>query len=270
MPTNWVLRLVICVFLSSMAAACSSLSVEEERDFGADFSRDFNGRTALLQDSTVIQYVSAIGERLLKHAGPQPFAYRFYVVPKSTINAFAAPAGYIYINTGTIVKARNVSELAGVIAHEIGHVARRHIANNFTRAVTMNVFRQVGIVAVEAAGGSLAGSAARVVGDWAAMGYLNTFSRKAEHEADSFAVKMMSKAGYDPRGLTAFFEILSAEGRSSVPEFLRSHPMTSARIAKTREMIQRFPTGTLLQTHDNGELQEVQRILEKTVAKRMR
>ena len=268
MPSHRASHLILFVFLVNMLAGCAPLSIEEERDLGVDFSRNFNRRTLLLHDSTVNQYVSAIGERLLKHAEPQPFGFRFYIVPKSAINAFAAPAGYIYIYAGTIVNARNVSELAGVIAHEIGHVARRHIANNFTRAVSMDVFRQVGIVAAEVTGGSLVGNAVQVVGDWAGMGYLNTFTRKAEHEADSFAVKLMFKAGYDPRGLTAFFEILNADGRSSVPEFLRSHPMTSVRIAKTHEMIQRLPTETLLQTHDNGELEEIQRILEKTVAKR--
>ena len=261
MPFTRAIRLTIGALLAAVAAACAPLSVDQERSMGADFSRDFNRRTALVRDPAVVGYVSAIGERLLKHAGPQPFTYRFHVVPKAEVNAFAAPAGYIYIHTGTILKARNVSELAGVIAHEIGHVARRHIANNFNRALATHILHEAGVVAAEVAAGPRAGRAARSLGGFAAMGYLNTFSREAEHEADGFAVQLMFKAGFDPGGLTAFFETLRKEGRSSVPAFLRSHPATTERIAHTRAMIRRLPSEGRLERHDNGRLQQVQGLL---------
>jgi len=270
MPFTRAIRLTIGALLAALAAACAPLSVDQERSMGADFSRDFNRRTALVRDPAVVDYVSAIGRRLLKHAGPQPFTYRFHVVPKAEVNAFAAPAGNIYIYTGTILKARNVSELAGIVAHEIGHVAKRHIANNFNRALATNILRQVGVVAAEVAVGPRAGRAASTLGGFAAMGYLNTFSRKAEHEADAFAVQLMFKAGYDPRGLTAFFESLRKEGGSSVPAFLRTHPATTERIANTRAMIRRLPAGVRLERHDNGRLQRVQGLLGKTVVRRRR
>lgn len=253
-----------------LTAACAPLSVDQERSLGADFSRDFNRRTVLVRDPAVTRYVSAIGRRLLKHAGPQSFTYRFHVVPKAEINAFAAPAGYIYINTGTILKARNVSELAGVMAHEIGHVARRHVANNFNRALATNLLHQVGVVAAEITAGPEAGRAARTLGGLAAMGYLNTFSRDAEREADVFAVRLMWQAGYDPRGLTTFFETLKKKGGRSVPGFLASHPATSARIADTRRMIEELPRGSRLERHDNGKLQRIQEILRKAAGKRRR
>ncbi len=267
MPFTWPLRLMICGLL---AAACAPLSVDQERSLGADFSRDFNRRTVLVQDPVVTRYVSAIGQRLLKHAGPQPFTYRFQVVPKAGINAFAAPAGYIYLYTGTILAARNVSELAGVMAHEIGHVAKRHIANNFNRALATNLLHQVGIVAAEVTAGPRAGDAARSLGGLAAMGYLNTFSREAEHEADAFAVQVMFKAGYDPRGLATFFETLNKKGGRSVPAFLSSHPATSARIANTRRMIEGLPPDARLEHHDNGRLEQVQDLLRKIADKHRR
>ena len=270
MPFTRAIRLTIGALLAAVATACAPLSVDQERSMGADFSRDFNRRTALVRDPAVVGYVSAIGKRLLKHAGPQPFTYRFHVVPKAEVNAFAAPAGYIYIYTGTILKARNVSELAGVIAHEIGHVAERHIASNFSRALATNILHQAGVVAAEVAAGVHAGRAARTLGGFAAISYLNTFSREAEHEADGFAVQLMFKAGYDPRGLTAFFETLRKEGGASVPAFLRSHPATTERIAKTRAMIRRLPAEVRLQRHDNGRLQQVQGLLGKNLAKRRR
>ena len=270
MPFTRAMRLMVCGLLAITAAACAPLSVDQERSLGADFSRDFNRRTVLVHDPAVTRYVSAIGQRLLKHAGPQPFTYRFHVVPKTEINAFAAPAGYIYINAGTILKARNVSELAGVMAHEIGHVAKRHVANNFNRALATNILHQVGIVAAEITAGPGAGNAARTLGGLAAMGYLNTFSREAEHEADVFAVQLMFKAGYDPRGLATFFETLKKKKGRSMPGFLSSHPAPSARIANTRRMIERLPGGARLERHDNGGLPRIQGILRKTAGKRRR
>ena len=270
MPFTRAIRLTICALLATAAAACAPLSVEQERDLGADFSRDFNRRTTLVRDPAVVRYVSAIGQRLLKHAGAQPFTYRFNVVPKNEVNAFAAPAGYIYIYTGTILEARDVSELAGVIAHEIGHVAKRHVANNFNRAVATNILHRVGVVAAEVAAGPYAGSAAQTLGGLAAMGYLNTFSREAEHEADAFAVQLMFKARYDPGGLATFFETLRKQKGPSTPRFLASHPATSARISNTRRMIHGLPAGARLERHDNGKLQQVQGILRKTTVKRRR
>ena len=87
-----------------------------------------------MRDPTINRYVREIGEELVLAAGPQPFEYTFYVVQDEALNAFAAPGGYIYVNIGTILAARNVSELAGVLAHEVGHVAKRHIAQNYNRA----------------------------------------------------------------------------------------------------------------------------------------
>ena len=253
-----------------LAVACAPLSVDQERSLGADFSRDFRRRADLVQNPAVTRYVSAIGERLLARAGPQPFTYRFNVVAREEVNAFAAPAGHIYLYTGMLLKARNVSEVAGVIAHEIGHVARRHVANNFNRALATNILHQVGIAAAEIAVGPEAGRAAHTLGGMAAMGYLNTFSREAEHEADAFAVQLMFAAGYDPRGLTSFFEAIREEGGRSAPSFLSSHPAPSARVANTRRMIEGLPGGTPLQVHDRGELQRIQRILRETVRGRRR
>ncbi len=239
------------------------LSVDQERSLGADFSRSFNRRADLVRNPDVVGYVSVIGERLLREAAPQPFTYRFHVVARDEVNAFAAPAGHIYLYTGTLLKARNVSELAGVIAHEIGHVARRHVAKNFNRALTTNILHQTGVMVAELAGGPEAGRAIHALGGFAAMGYLNTFSREAENEADAFAVGLMFRSGYDPRGLVTFFETLRKEGGRSAPSFLSSHPATETRIANTRKVIAQLPEGSALQTWDGGKLQQIQRILRK-------
>lgn len=265
------IRTTAGALLAAALAACGPLSVQEERELGADFSRNFERRADLVRDPAVTGYVSAIGKRLLIPLGPQPFAYAFHVVAKPEVNAFAAPAGHIYLYTGTILAARNVSELAGVIAHEIGHVAQRHIAENFNRAIAANILHGVGVAAAQAAGGPDAAWAARDLGGLAAMGYLNTFSREAEHEADAFAVRLLFRAGYDPRGLATFFETLKRKkGDRPGPDFLSSHPATSDRIANTREMIRRLPGQARLQVRDHGELERVQRILGRTGGRRRR
>lgn len=265
------IRTMAGALLAAALAACGPLSVQEERELGVDFSRNFERRADLVRDPAVTRYVSAIGKRLLLPLGPQPFAYTFHVVAKPEVNAFAAPAGHIYLYTGTILAARNVSELAGVIAHEVGHVARRHIAENFNRAIAANILHGVGVVAAQAAGGPDAARVAHDLGGLAAMGYLNTFSREAEHEADAFAVRLLFRAGYDPRGLANFFETLKEKkGDRPGPDFLSSHPATSDRIANTREMIRRLPGQARLQVRDHGELERVQRILGRTGSRRRR
>jgi len=253
--------LTLGALLTVGASACTPLSVDQERSLGADFSRNFRRRADLVKNPAVTRYVAAIGERLLAQAEPQPFTYRFHVVAKAEVNAFAGPAGHIYLYSGTLLKARNVSEVAAVIAHEIGHVARRHVATNFNRALATNILHQVGVAAAELTAGPNAGRAAQTFGGLAAAGYLSTFSREAEHEADAFAVQLLFRAGYDPRGLATFFATLRNEGTRSASGFLSSHPATSARIANTRRLIGRLPGEARLQVHDAGRLQQIQRIL---------
>ena len=262
-----VFRSAVGALLAMVLGACAPLSVEDEGSLGADFSRDFERRAELVRHPAVTRYVSAIGARLLAQAGPQPFSYRFKVVSDLDINAFAAPAGQIYLYTGTILKARNVSELAGVIAHEIGHVARRHIAHNFNRAIAAQIMRQAGALAAELAVGANAGRATATLGGLAATGYLNTFSRESEHEADAFAVRLMYQARYDPRGLVSFFETLQGEKGETAPRFLSSHPATSDRIANTRALIERLPPEVPLELEDGGRLQQIQRILRESAGK---
>jgi predicted Zn-dependent protease len=128
------LRIALAGLLAlSLLGACGTLTVPQEQQLGAEFSREIRREVILLRDPVVTGYVERIGQEIVRAAGTQPFAYHFYVVEDDEINAFAAPAGHIYIHTETILMARNVSEFAGVIAHEVGHVVKRHIAENYGR-----------------------------------------------------------------------------------------------------------------------------------------
>jgi predicted Zn-dependent protease len=237
---------------------CTTLSVPEERQLGAEFERDARREYRFVNDPIVVGYVSRIGEDVLRAAGPQPFEYRFYVLDQPEINAFAGPAGGVYVNSGTILKARNVSELAGVIAHEVGHVVRRHVAQNYSKQQAANIGEQVLVFGASIVGGGAAAAGAGLIGGIGTMAVLNSFGREAEREADDFAVGVLPQAGYDPNGLPSFFETLMAEGGSQMPVFLSSHPATADRLAATRAAIARETLPPDLRVDDGGRLEIIQ------------
>jgi predicted Zn-dependent protease len=250
---------VLLLTVPLVLSACAPLSVREERQLGDQLAMEMRREYPLLRDRTVELYVRDIGDRIVRAAGPQPFDYRFYVVDIDEINAFAAPAGFIYIQIGTILKARNVSELAGVIAHEVGHVAKRHIAQNYGRQKGANAGYQALVFAAGILGGGAAASAAQMGGGVAAMAYLNSFGREAELEADAFAIDVLPAAGYDPDGLLTFFETLQYESGSQPAGFLSSHPATVDRIRVARERIRAHPSEKRLRVDDGGKLEIIQR-----------
>ena len=241
-----------------LLAGCGTLTVPQEKSLGEEFSREIRREVILLRDSVVTGYVERIGQDIVRAAGPQPFAYHFYVVEDDEINAFAAPAGHIYIHTETILMARNVSELAGVIAHEVGHVVKRHIAHNYSRQRNTGIAHQGMVLAAGVLGGSAAAGAANLGGALAGTAYLNTFGRDAERESDAFAVEAMPKAGYDPIGLVTFFKTLRSESGSGGASFLSSHPATDDRIEEARLLIAALPPQHGLRVDDSGRFEIIQ------------
>jgi predicted Zn-dependent protease len=253
-----IARLVALLLTGSLA--CATLTIPEERELGQQAERELRREFFFVRDATINRYVSEIGEQVLVAAGPQPFEYRFFVVEDDEINAFAAPGGAIYVHTGTILAARNVSELAGVIAHEIGHVVHRHVAENYNRQRSTNLLYQLGVVGASFFG---FGGLAQVGGGLAAMAVLNSFGRGAEMEADGFAVEHLPAAGYDPSGMVTFFETLQREGGTRVPAFLSSHPATEDRIAAARAGIAALPPPRgALRVDDRGRLEIIQRRIQ--------
>lgn len=240
-------------------AACAPLSVPEERRLGDEFEREVRSELVFVHDRVVVGYVERIGAEILRPAGPQPFAYRFYVIEDEDINAFAGPAGHVYVHTGTILKARNVSELAGVVAHEVGHVVRRHVAQNYSKQQAAGLGRQLLVVGAGIFGGGTAASLANLGGGITAMLVLNKFGREAEREADAFALQVLPGAGYDPNGMLTFFETLRNEGGPNVPGFLSSHPTTEDRIAMARGALAAQGHRPGLRVDDGGRLEIIQR-----------
>jgi predicted Zn-dependent protease len=239
-------------------AGCASLSVSEERQLASRFERDVRREYRLVRDPVVHDYVDRIGQSIVASAGPQPFAYEFTVVEDPEINAFAGPAGQVYIHSGTLLKARNVSELAGVIAHEVGHVVHRHVAENYGRQQAASMGQQVLVLGTGILAGGAAAGAANIVSGLGLMATLNSFGREAEREADDFAVATLPRAGYDPHGLPSFFETLIAEGGPETPGFLASHPAPAERLQATRREIDALELPPGLRVDDGGRFEIIQ------------
>lgn len=252
-------RGLLAAAAATVVLGCGPLTVTEERHLGDQFEQQMRSELPFVYDRVIVQYVRAMGQGLVEASGPQPFRYHFYVVHDEDINAFAGPAGHVYVHTETILRARNASELAGVLAHEVGHVQRRHIAENYNRARNARIGTNILALGASALGGQMVGSATSMGGGLAAATWLNSFSREAELDADSFAVWTMARAGWNPLGLLSFFESLVKEGGPNVPTFLSSHPATEDRIEATRLEIQRLDRTRGLATTDGGKLEIIQR-----------
>jgi predicted Zn-dependent protease len=262
-------RSALAVAILALAApvvlpGCGTLSVPEEEKLGAEIAQDARKHLDFVREEVVVAYVEQIGRGLVKSAGPQPFHYRFHVVEDNELNAFAAPAGYVYVNTGTILAAANASELAGVIAHEVGHVALRHIAKNYNKQRGAGILYQLGALGASIFVPGPGAVAAQLGGQLAILGVLNSFSREAEAEADAFAVRVMPGAGWDPQGLVSFFQTLQQEtkGGGKPPEFLSSHPATESRIEATSALIREAKLPENLHQSDGGKLEIIQRRIQ--------
>ncbi|HEX5869248.1 MAG TPA: M48 family metallopeptidase [Longimicrobium sp.] len=233
---------VACLCGAGAAAGCApQVSTQQEVALGADYSRQINRQMPILNDAATNSYVSQIGNQLAAIADPRGIRYNFYVVNSDVVNAFALPGGYVYINRGIIERADNLSEFAGVLAHEIGHVAERHSIEQLQRAQNANLGLNVlyGVLlgrapsGVEQAGIQVGGSAV-----------FAGYTRDAEREADRVGVAYMVRGGYNPIGLATFFEeLLSMQQRqpSRVEQWFSTHPTTTERVANTRAIIAATP-----------------------------
>src|SRR5256885_8133000 len=190
----------------------------------------------LLRDARVDSYVSSVGRRLVNAIPPEfqhpEFQYYFKVVNARDINAFALPGGPMYVNRGMIEAAKTEGEMAGVMAHELSHVALRHGTAQATKGQKYGTLAAIaGIAGTIATGNPGVGQLAQ-----APFGvYLLKFSREYETEADLLGAQIMARAGYDPRDLANMFRTIESQGGSSGPEWLSSHPNPGNRYGRINE-----------------------------------
>lgn len=202
---------------------------EQDIELGRRSAQQIAQQVPLLRDERINGYVSQLGKRLAAKAPGFPFTYQFAVIATREINAFALPGGYIFVNAGTLAAAKNEGELAGVIAHEISHVALRHGTNQASKAYVAQ--RGIDILRTIAGGSRNADEIITAIGGTGANMVFLKFGRTAETQADVEGTHVMADAGYDPRDMANFFKTLQARGGQRTPELLSDHPDPGNRIA---------------------------------------
>jgi predicted Zn-dependent protease len=229
-------------------------SVESQINMGRQYAQQVDSGAKLIKDPVITEYVNRVGQNLVRNSDAKvPFTIK--VLDDDSVNAFALPGGFFYVNTGLILAADNEAELAGVMAHEIAHVAACHVARENTRGQLASlasiplifVGGGIGIAAQEAAGLALP------------MTFLK-FSRGFEAEADYLGLQYMYKTGYDPQAFTAFFEkIESLEKKKpgTLSKAFETHPQTPDRIEKSQEEIETLLPGQPTYKVDTSEFQDV-------------
>ena len=212
------------------------LSPGQEREIGRQFYRQARAQAGFITDSLVNHYIQSLGDRLVNRNTLGNERFTFFIFDNSAINAFAVPGGYIGFYSGLIEAAQNESQLVSVIAHEIAHVTQHHIARIYAKQEGVSLATTAAIIAGILAGGEV-GNASIFAGLAANQQSQINFTRSHELEADRIGIQLMANAQYDTYSMPSMFEVLqnaSLQGDSERYEFLRTHPVSSQRIAEAR------------------------------------
>jgi predicted Zn-dependent protease len=223
------------------APGLSLLSVNDEVQLGQQAQSELRQQTPVVGDAAVNNYLRGVFSQLVRRAGGPGYPYSVSMANYGEVNAFALPGGPVWVHRGAVQAAQNESQLAGVLAHEIAHISRRHVADRVTKSmVTGGLLALLGQVLPDDRKGQVGGFAAGL----AAQGFMLKFSRDDEREADLEGARIMRQAGWDARGMPGFMDLLSQQQRrnpSSVEVFLSDHPGPAERAAALRA--QRLPAG---------------------------
>jgi predicted Zn-dependent protease len=245
--------------LLAAAAAITLVSVEQEIEIGHEATAQVRREMPELTDAQVTSYVRGIARRLAQVAPGPKYPYSVSVLNYREINAFALPGGPVWVNRGVLQAATNESQVAGVLAHEIAHIAQRHAADQLTKSVMANFGLGVlGALLGNSGGAGAAQTAAGVI----ANGVFLKFSRDDEREADQVGLQMLTRAGWDGRGMAELFEILRRESIRepvAVEAFFSSHPAPKDRQAALQAAIKRSTGGR----RDTAQFQGIKARLRK-------
>src|SRR6266403_1576996 len=223
----------------SVGKGVNLYSLEREIGLGKQLAQEVERSSKLIDDPIVTEYVNRVGQNLVRNSDARvPFTIK--VIDSDEVNAFALPGGFFYVNSGLILRAQEESELAGVMAHEIAHVAARHGTKNATKG---EIMQWASIPAMIFIPYSMAGYAMYQGLNLAIPLTFLKFSRDAEKEADFLGLQYMYKAGYDPNSYVTFFERIQADEKrrpGTIPKVFSTHPPTPDRIENTQKEIARI------------------------------
>jgi len=228
----------------------------QDIELGQEAAKEVEKEYPLVNDTQLNNYISSLGQRLARYAPGERFPYNFHVVQNKDLNAFALPGGPIYIHTAIITAAENESQLAGVLAHEISHVALRHSTNQASKSMLARA--PLAILGGLLGSGSLAGTLAQLGIAFGINSAFLKFSRDAERQADQQGAQILYDAGYDPRQMAKFFETLEKEYGSGGAEFFASHPNPGNRQRDIAQLISELGPSRSFSV-DDAEFEQMRR-----------
>ncbi len=233
------------------------ITTQEELVMGLGFYKALRQQATLIENPMLNYYIQSLGQRLASASGWQAYPFHFSIIKDDEINAFAAPGGYISIFSGLMLRTENENELTGVMAHEMAHVTQRHIARMIVGRGSIDLTTLAAVAAAlvigAASGSSDAGMAAASLGMAGVMQQQINFTRENEYEADRIGIKILADAQFDPSGMVSFFDKLNrqeADGFYAHNELLRTHPVTTNRIAEASNRASLERPGKILNTPD--------------------
>jgi predicted Zn-dependent protease len=236
-------RIFLSFTLIVGATACG-ISTQQEVQMGQQEAAQINQQLPLVRDAEANRYINLLGDQIATRTSRADLDWRFYIVDSREVNAFAVPGGFVYVNRGLIERTDNMSELAGVLGHEIGHVVRRHTIQQMEKAQGANLGVTLACVLTNVCNSQIAQAGINIAG----TAVFAKFSRQDETEADAEAVANTVRAGISPRGIVTMFEKLIAErkqGRSAVAGWFATHPGEEDRIVQAQALINQIPASSL-------------------------
>lgn len=220
----------------------SDISPASERRIGEAIVRQMMSQGEVIEDWEIRDYFARLAAPLVASDAAQGFIFDFLPIRDISINAFALPGGYIGLNAGLLLAAQSESEVASVLAHEIGHVTQRHVSRMVAKSKQVSVTAIAGLIlaALAAASNPQAAAGVALFGDSLAQDQMLAFSRDAEREADRVGFDMMVQSGYEAGGMLQFFMRLQQAYKLvdvGLPVYVRSHPLTSERISDVQSRL---------------------------------
>ncbi len=243
-PVARAARRLALVAVTMAAATACAISTQQEVQLGATYATQIDTQLPIIRDAQIVTYVNTLGNSLAAVTDTRGLAWHFAIVDTKEVNAFAVPGGWVYVNRGLVARAQSMDQLAGVIAHEIGHVTLRHSVQQMQQSDQVSG----GLIALCTLTKVCESGAAKTAINVGGTALFAKFSRQDESEADAEAVKTTVKAGIDPHGIPAMFRILLAERQAdptAVDAFFATHPLEEARITATNAQIAAYPASQL-------------------------
>lgn len=242
---------LVAVLLSAATAAearsgFNLISLDQEWSMRSDLHAQVQQEQRLVNDRAALQYLNQVGRRIAAQTPMGNRPWDFFIVDDPSVNAFNLPGGLVYVNRGLIAEADSLDQLAGVLAHEIGHGASRHGTQLMTRSYGYNLLASLLL-------GQDAGQGKRLLAQVVGAGVLTDYSRDAEREADRLGVEYAYRAGYNPKGAADFFrQLLDMRQRrpTKVEQFFASHPLTEERISNVEQAASRYGQRGIRDTRD--------------------